>query len=108
VYSGSKDNSVFKWDVETSTRSVIRPKWSRKTHRDVQASQGEILSVAVTTDGRYLVSGGRDCFVRVFDTRINEEIKAFPGHRDAITSLSFRRDSYSLYSGSLDRFVFAF
>jgi len=42
--------------------------------------------------------------VRIFDLRLAEaEIKAFQGHRDAITSLSFRRDSYSLFSGSLDR-----
>ena len=29
--------------------------------------------------------------------------RSLQGHRDAVTCLSFRRDSYSLFSGSLDR-----
>lgn len=57
----------------------------------------------MTTDGKYVVAGGRDNMIRVFDSRTNTEIKSFAGHRDAVTSLSFKRDSYSLYSGSLDR-----
>jgi ribosomal RNA-processing protein 9 len=106
VYSGSKDNSVVRWDVESGAKAgVLRPKWSRKTHPDTQASAGEVLSVAVSTDGRYVVSGGRDGLVRVYDSRTNSEIKAMAGHRDAVTSVAFRRESYSLFTGSLDRCV---
>jgi len=104
VYSGSKDNSVVMWDLEGNQRRFLRPKWSRATHGSEQSSRGEILSVAVTTDGRYLASGGRDMTVRIYDTRLAEsEVRAFQGHRDTVTSLVFRRDSYSLFSGSLDR-----
>lgn len=106
VYSGSKDNSVILWDLESNNRRVLRPKWTRATHGDEQCCKGEILSIAVSSDGRYLASGGRDMIVRIHDTRIAEsEVRAFQGHRDAITSLAFRRDSYSLFSGSLDRCV---
>jgi len=104
VYSGSKDNSVIMWDLESGSRRVLRPKWSRSTHGSEQCCKGEVLSVAVTSDGRYLASGGRDMCVRIFDTRMSStEVQAFKGHRDAVTSLAFRRDSYSLFSGSLDR-----
>jgi ribosomal RNA-processing protein 9 len=104
VYSGSKDNSVIMWDLESGSRRVLRPKWSRSTHGSEQCCKGEVLSVAVTSDGRYLASGGRDTCVRIFDTRMSStEVQAFKGHRDAVTSLAFRRDSYSLFSGSLDR-----
>lgn len=82
---------------------MIRPRWSRKTHGEKQSSDGELLSTAVTTDGRYVVSGGRDMMIKVYDSRINAEVKSFLGHRDAVTSLAFRRDTYSLFSGSLDR-----
>lgn len=107
VYSGSKDNSVIRWDLEVggASKIVLRPRWNRKSHPDVQSSSGEVLAVAVTTDGKYLASAGRDCLVRIYDTRINQEIKSFQGHRDAVTSLAFRRESNSLFSGSLDRCI---
>ena len=52
-----------------------------------------------------MACGGRDATVKIVDARSNELIKSFTGHRDAITCLSFRKDSYSLFSGSLDRTV---
>lgn len=105
VYSGSKDNSIVRWDIEGGGKTTLHPKWSRKTHPDTQAGSGEVLAIAVTSDGKYLAAGGRDCLVRIFDTRINQEIKAFAGHRDAVTSMAFRRDSNSLFTGSLDRCI---
>jgi ribosomal RNA-processing protein 9 len=105
IYSGSKDNSLMSWDLEAGKRKqCISPSWRRETHGTRQAWEGEILSVAVSSDGRYLVSGGRDRIIRIYDCRCqNSEVKKFDGHRDAVTSLTFRRDSYSLFSGSLDR-----
>ena len=107
VFSGSKDNSLYRWDLSSggASKTVLRSKWSRKTHPDTQASSAEILAVAATSDGRYLAAGGRDCLVRIYDLRINEEIKVFQGHRDAVTSMCFRRNSNSLFTGSLDRCV---
>ena len=105
IYSGSKDNSVLHWDTETGKKkSALRPRWSRATHGDDQSWDGEVLCVASTSDGRYIVSGGRDKSIRVFDTRLKyAEVKCLQGHRDVVTCLSFRRDSYSLFSGSTDR-----
>lgn len=79
------------------------PKWRRSSHGDTQSHSGEVLSVAVSSDGKYVASGGRDKLIHIFDSRTNEEIKSFSGHRDDVTCLSFQRDSMSLFSGSLDR-----
>lgn len=104
------DSKVLcRWDLETGEKTTIRPKWSRKTHPDFQSHEGEVLSVAVSTDMKYLASGGRDNLVRIFDTRLNSskaEVQSFSGHRDAVTSLAFQKDSYSLFSGSSDRLAF--
>ncbi len=103
VYSGSKDNSVIRWDIETGSKQILKQKWDSKQSSQ-NSSSGEILSVAVTHDDRYAVSAGRDQVIRVFDSRLQySEVRALSGHRDTITSLAFRMDSYTLFSGSLDR-----
>eukprot|EP00953_Heterococcus_sp_UTEX-ZZ885_P033026 17209-Heterococcus_DN1.PRE.3 len=109
AFSGSKDNSVLKWDVETGHRTQLCARWSKKlpggAKNTVQAHSNEVLAVTVSTDGRYLVAGGRDKLVRVWDCRTDEMIETFTGHRDAVSCLAFRHNSYSLYSGSFDRCI---
>ncbi|RYG94093.1 hypothetical protein EON65_57975, partial [archaeon] len=63
VITGSKDNSVTLWDIETGKGSVLQPRWS---HNSSGAStvDGEVLAVAVSSDGQLAASGGRDRLVR--------------------------------------------
>jgi ribosomal RNA-processing protein 9 len=107
AYSGSKDNAVIAWDVETGSKQIIHPFWQRiPENRSVQSQDGEVLAVAVSSDGRYVVSGGRDNEIKVFDARNKHAlIQSMKGHRDAVTGLCFRKDTYTLYSSSLDRCV---
>ncbi len=56
--SGGKDNAVFLWDVEKKEKRVLMPKW--KSWSDVSAFSREVLAVALSSDGRFLASGGRD------------------------------------------------
>lgn len=106
VVSGSKDNSVIRWDIETGSKDILKRKWQRKLDGDIQSNQMETLAVAISSDGRYIASGGRDRMVRIFDNRANNsEVKAFPGHRDAISGLCFQSGTYNLFSSSFDRCV---
>lgn len=45
----------------------------------------QILSVAVSSDGKLLASGGLDKLVRVWDTSSNKLIKSFVGHQGPVT-----------------------
>lgn len=49
--------------------------------------QGEILCLAASEDGKYLVSGGRDRIVGVWNVEDDEAkwISGMRGHKDAIT-----------------------
>lgn len=54
---------------------------------DVEGHTDEILALALSDDGRYLASGGRDRRVGVWDVQGDgiRWVKGFKGHRDAIS-----------------------
>lgn len=64
-----------------------------------------ILCVAVSSDGKFLVTGGEDKRLIVHDAETLKPIKVFTHHRDAVTGLAFRRGTNQLYSCSKDRTV---
>lgn len=106
--SGSKDHSVIIWDVERSQKAVtLCDTWKRKKEPETSRTNGEVLSVACSDDGRYAAVGKRDATVCIYDVRSgkNNLVKTFTGHKGAITSLCFRTQSLQLFSGSDDRCI---
>ena len=65
----------------------------------------EILALAASDDGKYLVSAGRDRVLHIWNAITNELIDSFRGHRDVVTSLCFQKKSRTLFSGSYDRSI---
>jgi ribosomal RNA-processing protein 9 len=109
--SGSKDNSVILWDVETKTKlHYLSDQWKKGKMSDSR-SNGEALSVACSDDGRYAVVGRRDATVAVYDIRLSASKTApslattFKGHKGPVTCLAFRTQSNQLFSGSEDRCI---
>ena len=47
----------------------------------------DILTIATNEQGNYLVSGGADKILRVWDTRIMKQVYYFDQHNDYITVL---------------------
>ena len=116
AFSGAKDGSLIKWDVEAGKKvSYVLPVVK---NRDIYSEEStlnhrnerEILAVASSYDNRYLAVGGRDNCVRIFDIRTlgkgeSKPISKMEGHKKAVTSLSFRNRTLDLYSGSEDRCI---
>lgn len=102
AFTGSKDCSIIKWDIETGARSFV----SRRTRKEVgDAHTKQVLAVATCDDGSLLASGGADHVIKIWDLRSSELITTFKGHRDTVSCLVFRRANKELYSGSHDRTV---
>jgi ribosomal RNA-processing protein 9 len=100
VYTASKDGSIIKWSLNTgrkvATMFKIRPKKQGNSkrgkkkqlpHEDVAGHTDEILALALSDDGRYLASGGRDRRIGVWDVQGDgiKWLKGFRGHRDTIS-----------------------
>jgi len=58
-----------------------------KSKKTVQLTKTKVseYSPVMSSDGKYLVSGGRDRRLGVWDAEKNEWIRSFGGHRDTIT-----------------------
>jgi ribosomal RNA-processing protein 9 len=112
-FSASKDGTIMHWDVSSGkTDKYIWPSDEiLKSHgmklrepRNKNHSR-ESLALAVSSDGRYLATGGVDRHVHIWDVRTREHVQAFPGHRNTVSCLCFRYGTSELYSGSFDRTV---
>ncbi|CAD6901644.1 unnamed protein product [Tilletia controversa] len=77
-----------------------------------QGHTDAIWALALSTDGRFLASGGLDRRIGLWELTPSSSttsssrprwVKTLSGHKDSITSLTFRLASSELYSASLDR-----
>ena len=124
AYSGSKDNSIFMWDVERCAKTAtVCPQFKKGQSRQPQEgnnstkqsqahrADGEVLALAASDDGRYLAAGHRDATIKIYDVRVagkggagaSAVATTFTGHKGPIASLSFRPGTLQLFTASDDR-----
>ncbi|KZS87993.1 WD40 repeat-like protein [Sistotremastrum niveocremeum HHB9708] len=129
LFTSSKDGSISKHTLlpspspspptKTKTfRKIIVYKPQKKAkgkskepgvgsiREEVQNAAGhtdEVLCLAVSSDGKYLVSGGKDRKIGVWDVENESWIRAFTGHRDIISGITFRKGTHQIYTSSYDR-----
>jgi ribosomal RNA-processing protein 9 len=82
-------------------------KGDRKKSKDnlYQGHVDNILCVSASQDGKFVVTGGKDRRIIVWDAETLKCLRVFTQHRDAVTGLAFRRSTNQLYSSSKDRTI---
>lgn len=93
LYSSGKEGSIVKWDLSSGQRLATFPrlggkpkgKGKEKAHEPIEGHVDEVLSLALSSDNKYLVSGGKDRKVIVWGVQEEKWVKSFTGHRDTIS-----------------------
>jgi WD40 repeat protein len=65
----------------------------------------EVRCVAISPDGKTLVSGIADNTIRFWDVALGKEWASLTGHNDKILSLTFSADGKRMASGSADKTI---
>jgi RNA polymerase sigma factor (sigma-70 family) len=82
--------------------------WDLKTHqfiREVEDPPKNVEGLAVSRDGKYVSTGGRDNLVRLWDATTGKVLHTLKGHEGEVTSVSFSSDGKTLASGSYDKTI---
>ncbi len=91
VLSGSDDNTIKLWDVNTG--EVIR---SFEGHTD------DVESAVFSPDGQYVLSGSDDNTIKLWDVNTGELIHFFEGYTNSVNSVAFSPDGHYVLSGNPD------
>ncbi|KAL9122334.1 MAG: hypothetical protein Q9187_001107 [Circinaria calcarea] len=128
AYTVSKDMTLIKWELpipspppRTKGRSPKKPPPPiRRRPIKLAYTKGNghkandpkfihhtsaILAVAASSDGRFVATGGADKRLIIWNATDLSPLRVFTQHRDAVTSLAFRRGTNQLYSSSKDRTI---
>jgi eukaryotic-like serine/threonine-protein kinase len=79
------------WDAITSEELLT-----------LRGHNGYVLSVAVSADGKRIVSGSLDQTVKVWDAITGEELLTLRGHNGSVQSVAVRAEGKRIVSGSQD------
>ncbi|KAJ1302506.1 hypothetical protein OPQ81_002824 [Rhizoctonia solani] len=92
IASGSNDNSVRLWEVQSQSESSV-----------FTGHYGRVNSVAFSPDGAYITSGSDDTTIRIWDVERGVTIsEPFQGNTSPVRSISYSPDGSQIVSGSPD------
>jgi WD40 repeat protein/energy-coupling factor transporter ATP-binding protein EcfA2 len=80
----------------------------RRYHRHLISFKGHedaVTSVALSPDGKTLVTGSNDSTAKLWDTATGKELATLKGHQKSITSVALSPDGVMLATGSEDKTV---
>jgi sugar lactone lactonase YvrE len=101
----SRTKAIKRIDVVAAQLSGVTPDFPAGPVGELKKFDGhsdEIKSVALSTDGRYAVSGGVDQTLRIWDIASGKEDKLIRGHSKQVWEVLFHPNGRQVFSASWD------
>ena len=64
---------------------------------------GGVLSVAVSSDGKFVLTGSTDKTALLWDLETGKQLRRFVGHEDAVSAVQFSKDGQFVLTASHDK-----
>lgn len=101
LYTAAKDSAILKFEFSSS---FARKVFNYGLPKDPHGHQGEIYCLSISSDGKFMLSGGADRLVKLWSLVSDQKFIAdFAGHKAAIHGVAFRQNSTECLSVSADR-----
>jgi hypothetical protein len=94
VSHSSSDNTIRLWD-----------RLGKPIGQPFKGDQDLVYSVALSPDGKTIVTGSGDGKVRLWKTSGTPSGQTFEGHKDWVTSVAFSLDGQTIVSGGKDKTI---
>ncbi|KAI5693472.1 hypothetical protein M8J77_024379, partial [Diaphorina citri] len=93
LLTGSGDMKIVTWNLETGQR----------IHEVAQAHIGDVVSISLSPDGQYFVTGSVDKSCKLWDFREKKCVQTFFGHEADVNSVCFHPSGLAFATGSEDK-----
>lgn len=96
LFTCGKDGDIIQSELQSGKRRTVfakhvpkkvgKPKGKGKQRDDnIEGHMDELWAIAISSDGNYLASGGKDRRIGIWDLQKSSWIKGFAGHKDSIS-----------------------
>jgi len=100
ILSGSRDKSVFVWQLTRDEPTNYGfPKRALRGHSHF------VQDVVISSDGQFALSGSWDSTLRLWDLNTGTTARRFVGHTKDVLSVAFSGDNRQIVSGSRDKTI---
>ena len=91
----SRSGELMLWNVET--KALV--------HNFVDAHSDTVFGIEFSRDGKFLVSGAADKFVKQFEVESHKLVRAYEGHTHHVLGVSFKGDGSRIASAGADNAI---
>lgn len=91
----SRSGELILWNVET--KAIVR--------NIVEAHSDTVFGIEFSRDGKYLVSGAADKFVKQFEVETGKLVRSYEGHTHHVLGVSWKGDGSRIASSGADNAI---